>query len=216
MANYKVAFSGASGTGKTTLAKWVSETLSIPFISSSMSDLLPHTASIHQQQMNDEPLLAEEVQLRELRHKKYQEFDGFVTDRSYLDSIAYFLYKLSGRGVTDETVQEFIEKCQEYIVNDFTHVIMLSHTYGIARNWKVEDNSKRVKNTYFQWMISSIMSGVLYDSFLVPGYSCEQLGHEELAIVVTNSKGKPLKIMVIEESDIDLRKTEILNFLRYV
>lgn len=43
----RIMFVGPSGIGKTTLAKFIETKYSIPFISGSMSDLMPDTKEMH-------------------------------------------------------------------------------------------------------------------------------------------------------------------------
>jgi predicted ATPase len=86
----KIAFSGASGTGKTTLARWISEEYGIPLnpvgarsIAAEMGFATPYGA--------DAAGRRGEFQRRLLVRKLEWEadHDSFVTDRTPLDNIAY-------------------------------------------------------------------------------------------------------------------------------
>ena len=91
-------FAGPSGFGKTTLAKWVSEQSGVPFESGSLSDLIPQTKEVSHKDMlarDAKDLYTEDFQLLNLRNKLFVDKDQYVSDRSYLDSAAYFLYKSS-------------------------------------------------------------------------------------------------------------------------
>ena len=47
----RINFTGVSGIGKTTLAKWVAEEFKIPFLSGSYSDLVPSTKDMPHKNM---------------------------------------------------------------------------------------------------------------------------------------------------------------------
>lgn len=86
-------FVGPSGIGKTTLAKAVEEICGIPFISGSMSDLLPATKDITHSELlslGSKSLQQSDYQLLTLRNRLFRDKETFVTDRSYADLAAYF------------------------------------------------------------------------------------------------------------------------------
>ena len=91
-------FAGPSGIGKTTMAQVVSRDYDIPFYSGSMRDLMPDMKEVTHSDMLKEDKTVQyqnDFQLLNLRNKKFGNLDSFVTDRSYLDSAAYFIYKQS-------------------------------------------------------------------------------------------------------------------------
>ena len=94
MANkFNILLAGPSGVGKTTVAKFLSEELGIKFISGSVSDLLPQTKEMTHAEMlarDSKDLYTEDFQLLNLRNKLFVDKDQYVSDRSYLDSAAYF------------------------------------------------------------------------------------------------------------------------------
>lgn len=91
-------FVGPAGIGKTTLAKYISEKHGIPFISGSMTDLLPATKDLSHIEilsLGSEAMYKSDFQLLNLRNKLFKDKEEFVTDRSYADLAAYFWYKQS-------------------------------------------------------------------------------------------------------------------------
>lgn len=90
---YRIAFAGASGTGKTTLARYVADRLTLP--------LAPSAARAAAAEMGlDSPYDADALGIRHalqqrIVHKRLvwqqEHADGFVSDRSSFDDLAYTL-----------------------------------------------------------------------------------------------------------------------------
>ena len=114
----KIMFAGASGVGKTTLAKEVPGMIKfdvseyppvLDFISGSVSDLIPKTKDMSHKEMlerDSKDLLMEDFQVMNLRNKMFRDRDRFVTDRSYLDLAAYFYYKQAKNGTLFRNLQD--------------------------------------------------------------------------------------------------------------
>lgn len=168
----RVMFAGASGTGKTTLANFITQGMGdslhpIPFVSGSVSDLLPDTKDMPHQDMlarDSQTLLQEDYQILNLRNKQYQPYvvedKSFVTDRSYLDSAAYFLYKQADK-IPPCEMEQFLNLCQMCLTKQCTHLIFVPFTQSMFKGWITEDNGKRITSRYFQMEISRIMQMVL-------------------------------------------------------
>lgn len=165
-------FAGPSGIGKTTLAKGVEELYSnqsvdIPFISGSVSDLVESTREMSHKDMlkrDSMTLQMEDYQILNLRKKKFdnQVTSGknFVCDRSFLDSAAYFIYK-QAESIAKCEVEHFLALSKLLNATYCTHLILLDFTPDMIQEWVTEDNNKRITNNYFQMEIAHIMSMVL-------------------------------------------------------
>ena len=149
--------------GKTTLAKWISEEYQIPFVSGSYSDLIPETAKMPHMDMiaQDAKLIQEQdTQVLNLRRKAFDKLITLVSDRSYLDSAAYFINKLSHR-IPQCEVDHFIEICRELTLTQCEKIIFIpADTYHL-KNWDMEDNHKRSTNLYFHIEISLIINWLI-------------------------------------------------------
>lgn len=159
----KIMFAGPSGFGKTTLAKWVSEQSGIPFESGSLSDLIPQTKEVSHRDMlarDARDLYTEDFQLLTLRNKLFADKDIYVSDRSYLDSAAYFLYKQSTKQPACE-VEHFFGLCSMLLAQQCDCLIFLNFLPELVNEWVTEDNNKRITSNYFQVEISSIMKTTL-------------------------------------------------------
>lgn len=165
-------FAGASGTGKTTLANYINQVVGdqlhpIPFISGSVSDLLPETKDMPHKDMlarDSNELLREDYQILNLRNKLYQPYvvddKSFVTDRSFLDCAAYFLYKQADK-IPPCEMEHFLDLCRMCLTKQCTHLVFVPFTKEMFKGWLTEDNGKRITSRYFQMEISRIMEMVL-------------------------------------------------------
>jgi hypothetical protein len=156
-------FVGPSGIGKTTLAQAVAKKCDIPFISGSMSDLLPATKGISHNELlslGSEAMYKSDFQLLNMRNKLFKDKENFVTDRSYADLAAYFWYKQS-RNIPECEMEHFFCQCQELMENQCDLAIFLPLNLYNYKDWPMEDNKKRIMNRFFQVQISSIMSELL-------------------------------------------------------
>jgi hypothetical protein len=161
-------FAGPSGIGKTTLAKFVErigggDEPTWQFISGSVSDLLPNTKDeLHKDMLSHDKkeLYTQDFQILNLRKKLFANQDSFVSDRSFLDSAAYFLYKQADT-IPQCEMDHFLELCKMCLCQYCDKLIVLNFTPYMVENWVMEDNNKRIMNKYFQAEISSIMLMIL-------------------------------------------------------
>lgn len=165
MANkFNILLAGPSGVGKTTVAKFLSEELGIKFISGSVSDLLPQTKEMTHAEMlarDSKDLYTEDYQILNLRNKIFsKEEEPFVSDRSFLDSAAYFLYKQADKIPACE-VEQFLNLARMATLQSIDYLVFIDYSLDMFNNWIIEDNSKRVISKFFQMEISRIMYMVL-------------------------------------------------------
>ena len=154
---------GPSGFGKTTLAKYLSEQTGIPYESGSVSDLLPETKDIpHQEMLSRDPqdLYREDWQILNKRNRLFNNKSSYISDRSYLDSAAYFLYKQADK-IPGCEIEHFLATCKRLLINQCDCLIFLNFLPSLEHIWDMEDNGKRITSNYFQITISSIMRNCL-------------------------------------------------------
>lgn len=211
----RINLTGASGMGKTTLAKWISETYQIPFISGSYSDLIPETAKMPHRDMISQDakiIQLQDTQVLNLRRKAFDSFETMVSDRSYLDSAAYFINKLSHRIPQCET-EQFIEICRELTCKQCDKIIFIPAGVNHLKNWTVEDNQKRSTNMYFHIEISQIIYWILIDLWGAElEYTIDISDTQDAPVyrVHMNKNGETFStdIMIIPDSCTDLEKRE--------
>jgi hypothetical protein len=152
-------FLGPSGIGKTTLAKDLSEVTGLPFISASMSDLLPSTKDVNHKTMlsaDTQDLYRQDYQLLNLRNKTFKDVDRYITDRSYIDNLAYFIYK-QAKVIPSCEIDHFMGLCSMMLSQQCDLIIFLNFEPSYLHTWYTEDNDKRITNNYFQIEMSSLM-----------------------------------------------------------
>lgn len=159
----RIMFVGPSGIGKTTLAKFIETKYGIPFISGSMSDLMPDTREMHHAEFLHQKcgeLINKDYQLLNLRNKLFKDKETFVTDRSYVDLAAYFIYKQS-TNIPECEVDAFLDICKDLTVQQCDLLIYLPLSMYNMKKWPMEDNKKRIINRYYQTQMSDIMGNLL-------------------------------------------------------
>lgn len=156
-------FVGPSGIGKTTLAKFIETKYGIPFISGSMSDLMPDIKEMHHAEFLHQEcgeLINKDYQLLNLRNKLFKDKETFVTDRSYVDLAAYFIYKQS-TNIPECEIDAFLDICKDLTVQQCDLLIYLPLSMYNMKEWPMEDNKKRIINRYYQAQMSDIMGNLL-------------------------------------------------------
>ena len=159
----RIMFVGPSGIGKTTLAKFIETKYGIPFISGSMSDLMPDTKEMHHAEFLHQKcgeLINKDYQLLNLRNKLFKDKETFVTDRSYVDLASYFIYKQS-TNIPECEVDAFLDICKDLTVQQCDLLIYLPLSMYNMKGWPMEDNKKRIINRYYQVQMSDIMGNLL-------------------------------------------------------
>lgn len=223
----RIQFAGPSGVGKTTLAKWLEETYNIEFVSGSVYDLLPSTKdethySMLSHDKND--LYNQDFQILNLRNKLFSSKESYVSDRSFLDSAAYFMYKQSST-IPQCELEHFFELCKKCLVEQTDLLIVIGFTPYMVKNWVMEDNNKRILNKYFQAQISYIMRYILTEwgfDFLHPipcihrslGFRDKWLTNGQYYTSSLDTIYGNTSIIWIDEPELYTRENIISNYLK--
>lgn len=219
-------FAGPSGIGKTTLAEYIADAYgNTPFISGSVSDLLPKTKEMsHKDMLARDPkdLYIEDMQILNLRNKKFKDAQDFVSDRSYLDSAGYFLYKQADKQPECE-VEHFIELCKMLLNQQCTHLIFVNFHHELYKKWVTEDNNKRITSAFFQMEISSIMALILrlwdykadftFSSIREDWYKSPKMMEYVSEVGHIKSLYGETKVLILNEANLENRKSIINKFL---
>lgn len=214
--DYKIMFTGVSGVGKTAIAQEVANALGIPFISGSYSDLVPETKTMPHSDMiqqDAEVVFRQDMQVLNLRNKSFRNVDSFVTDRSYFDSAAYFINKLSHR-IPECDLDHAVDLCKMLLSQQCTHLIFIPFSTQFFNEWVTEDNDKRILSKYYQFQVSQIMYGLL-DLW---GYKKRTFLEKYLLGLnygTMNIMGNEIKVLILDEMNYEKRKSIIKNFLKF-
>lgn len=169
---YKIALSGPSGLGKTTLCKFIEKEFGVTHLSTSAGDILPQSekdymfrafgyrGTGHKDVINlsaVEPMFGSHFQKAVLNSRVSQivRNESFVIDRTPIDNVVYALSQVS-HNETESFIKSFINQAQAAF-EGLTHVIQIRYSPDIPG---IEDNKSRVPNIYYQRYISDVFSGV--------------------------------------------------------
>lgn len=205
----KVAFTGSSGAGKTTLVKFVEEKFNLNHISGSSGDILTeedklelmkdygyngghgHSGVIVESAKNPEYGIQNQWIIQHRRAEVIRNNVDFVTDRSPIDNITYFVNQCGFHPqVTDQEVEKFFKACARAWVG-LSHVIYIK---AVQPN-EVENNGSRVANRYYQRTIDAQFEYWLNNHFL-------------------NKYPDGPEVLIIDFWDLEKRKEAVLNFLK--
>lgn len=224
-----VMFAGPSGIGKTTTAKWLidAQVVNGVFISGSVSDLIPKTKELSHKDMLDrdsKTLQMEDYQVVNLRNKAYkssiEQGTDFVTDRSYLDSAAYFTYK-QAKTIPQCELEHFLELNKMLLCQQCTHLVVFDFTPKMIKEWVMEDNDKRILNKYFQFEISVLMKSLLkvwgcnlvHQDTLKKNWLVSNIIKDGYDIGKIKSIYGDVQVICIQEANLDIRKRIITQFI---
>lgn len=160
----KIGLTGPSGSGKTTIANFITQEVrkELTFIPGSAGlmhypeskNILEekygylgqgHKAVINLSNSNPEFGYDFQFMLLKARREALTKNINFVTDRTPIDNLAYFLMQCS-HNQTESVTKDYIEYAQEAFTQ-LTHLFILKPN----ENW-TEMNGSRVANNYYQHM----------------------------------------------------------------
>lgn len=220
----RIMLSGPSGIGKTTFMDIISRDFDIEKYSGSMSDLISSTKELsHKDMLSRDPevLYKEDYQLLNLRNKLFKDKVKYITDRSYLDSAAYFLYKQADK-IPQCEVEHFFELCKMLLNQQCDLLILFDFPKYMIKDWVIEDNKKRIINKYFQYLIAEMMMGILniwgcnlehHDVFQPHLWNTAKTYEQGFSLGKVSSIYGVTNVLVIHEAKFETRQEIINNYL---
>jgi len=207
----KVAFTGSSGSGKTTLVKYVAETFKLQHISGSAGDVY----TLQQKYLLDEVFkhrgydghhgviahsaqdymyaIVNQMFLQQSRAELIKHNDNFVTDRSPVDNLTYFINQAGFHSQVDDTMIYNFQRFCQVAWADLTHVIYVKAVQPFHVG--VEKNGSRINNWWYQKSIDAQFA-VWLDWFIM------KVGPAGPAV------------LELDYWDLDKRKKEVYEFLK--
>lgn len=152
----KIAFSGSAGTGKTTLAKKISEIYKFKFIPEGIREYLSEQNIEHLRELNpnDSFVMQKEILKRKLSLENENLYNNFVADRSTADNLAYTL-RWCSRNISEEEIRDYYMKCLDNL-----------RVYDIVffcpwNSIELENDSIRSNILFYQYEISMLIYGII-------------------------------------------------------
>ncbi|XPV70196.1 MAG: AAA family ATPase [Halarcobacter sp.] len=138
----KIAFSGASSTGKTTLAKALEEKLLLKYINVDSRKIIDDLNHTNIDDLNKKEFLEfQKIWLNE-KLKNEKSIEHFITDRTYIDAIAYIF----NRNVDDkELFNIYLKNMEIYDFIFYLPIGRIPFTYDGYRS-KDKESNKNVDN----------------------------------------------------------------------
>jgi nicotinamide riboside kinase len=153
----KVAFTGAGGTGKTTMASWLAEQYNIPYVGSVGREAFKQMgieSEAAQETMSEQKLLELQWLIFKLLQAKRTQYPHFVTDRLIIDNYVYGLRRCGGI-VPEEMRKEW----EETAVKDlYSFDLVFYCPVGL---FPIENDGMRVAAQGYQHLIDSAIYGLL-------------------------------------------------------
>jgi hypothetical protein len=222
-----ILFAGPSGIGKTTLAEELSSE-DREFMSGSVSNLIPKTEKMLHSEMlqrDAKELYVEDYQILNIRNKLCNERKNtsYVSDRSFLDSAAYFYLKQADKIPACE-MEQFLNNAKKCLCSHCTHLILVDFLPSQIDQWITECNDKRITSNYFQVEVANLMKLVLkiwgykfrfgYNSLKKGIFGYDTLEYGADAGIIESIYGN-VKVLILKELNHTKRIELIKEFLDY-
>ena len=151
----RIFITGASGTGKTTLARMVSEITGFPFLPTSAKEIWPefnfknHSDALRASCLDPEVGYNYQHEILKRRVKALHNQKHFVSDRSPFDNYAYFLIQNSF--MNGELQNEmFRTRCEDNLYLADALIFL-----RLPDNSTIEDDGFRIANADYQRMVDA-------------------------------------------------------------
>lgn len=146
MTYQKIGITGSHGTGKTTLAKKFSEEFNLPLISEVARKYdIPNT--------NIEAYCKIQKRLLFNQIEKEAEYQSFVSDRTTIDNLAYWITLCSANALESDN--------RIYISETRQHIITYDKIYYVPIRFEIKDDNFRFVSKSFQQTIDDVIRTIL-------------------------------------------------------
>lgn len=178
----QIFITGTSGIGKTTLAQYIAARHRIPFVVGSSKilwekyEIKSHADLINLAGTNPTKLLDFQCELLDIRLENMQKEKDFVSDRSFIDNVVYFILQNSAN-LTELQTEAYISRCREYTrETQKAKYIYLSHDLIDKHAFRITADGARIENMYFQnYAVAPIFDKVIKDDLLQIGFDDKNL-----------------------------------------
>ncbi len=159
-----IGFSGAEGTGKTTLVKEVSRQLEVPAVLGVVRDVLKGMGLATPPTFGTDADLALKFQKRLFEKKSMEEKfiqAPFLADRTSIDMFSYTLSSLGRESKSQDFLKQYYQACVDY-----ARLMYHFHFFVPTGRFAIEDDGVRNTLQYNATMMHYIILGMLCDLHL--------------------------------------------------
>lgn len=154
----RVFITGASGTGKTTLSRWIEREFGLPFVSTSAKQVWPKFGFSNHMQAHRhscyDPRVGNQYQ-HEVFKQRLMALEGrksFVSDRSPFDNYAYYLMQIGYQN------GEFANDVFRVMCEDHLYIADALIFLRYPENIQLENDGFRIVNPDYQMMVDSTIN----------------------------------------------------------
>ena len=157
----RIMICGASGTGKTTLAKHISELYGLEYVNTSASKLWDkygfksHADALKGSMLDKDLGFKYQWDILRARRREVQDLMAYITDRSFIDNLTYIMLQM-GSQLCQDDIENLVEIAREGMSN-VDGLIFIEFSDDVV----LEDNGKRIINAYYQQMVNAVMKWVI-------------------------------------------------------
>ena len=149
----RIAFTGAGGTGKTTLLKEINKYLNITVIKEGIRSWLAFNNINDFKDMNIDDIKRMQSEVMYSKIKEEQSLSSFLSDRTTIDNLVYALRWISS--VTfdnDEWYYNYLSDARDHAENTYDIIFVLP--WGII---PLDNDGTRSGKKWYQYMIQSLI-----------------------------------------------------------
>jgi nicotinamide riboside kinase len=169
---YKIAIIGSQSTGKTTIANQLSEKLNIPMITE-----LARKWDIEKATQTE--LIHIQKELLKLQIDEENRNEQFISDRSTIDNLSYWLHNVSP--IVDKEENELYVNTALKNVKNYSHIFLLTPEF-----YPVDDDFRNT-NIIYQLQIAEVINTIL---------RLYNIPHYKLTRSVENRVQKAMEILI--------------------
>jgi len=144
----KIVIIGSHGVGKTSLSRIISEELNLPFITE-----IARTFKKEQLNSTNPAYLSVQKEILRLQLQEEGLHNNFVSDRSSIDNLAYYLYSCY------DTASDIENNL--YISQSVNNSLNYTHIFFLRPEFKIKNDNYRDTNILYQHNIDIIIKTIL-------------------------------------------------------